>query len=382
MEPPHISPSISASALERYLANEASAAEIQQVEAWIAASPVRAAAVDRLRRVRTSVPITVDESDAAWSHLAERIAEASDGVGSRSARSSAATRRRLSMLSGSRPLRTAGVAIMGAAAALLFVTVARPHRAPDALTGLLYATTAGQRATVRLPDGTRVTLAPNASLRLNRDFGGDTRTAALTGEAYFEVAPASSSPFIVETGAVRTRVLGTSFDVRSAEAIPGTPASQTVQVAVTSGRVEMLGTPRGAHPQSVVLSAGMVGVVTDSSVEATTVSNVADYSAWINGQLVFRETPVSQVLATLERWYGFQFRLNDTTLAQQHLTTRFANESASDMLNALAQLLDVTMTFDGNVITLRPRGGDARPHGAQAGTKTKSLIHSSNEVGR
>lgn len=368
--------------LSTYLSGEATPDDLLALERWLKDHPERESLLQALRRswelpTRTFSPPF--DLTAIERKVLPRVA-AAPAISVRQIR----TLRRVAQVSRSKKTAwsvaaaSVAAASVGIAAALAVIVGTRPHHAPDAWTGAMYTTATGQRATVRLPDGTRVTLAPHASLRLNKNFDADTRKVALSGQAYFEIASKSAHPFIVQAGAVETQVLGTSFAVRRCD----TGQTTNVQVAVTSGRVVVRGVPRAGRPQSMVLSSGMVGVVTDSSLLATSVTNVADYTAWVNGELVFREAPVPQVLATLERWYGFHFRVSDSTLAKQQLTARFSNGPASDMLKALARLLDVTLTFDDSVVTLRPRSSARGTQRGPRPTKQESIVHPRTEVGR
>jgi len=97
------------------------------------------------------------------------------------------------------------------------------------------------------------------------------------------------------------------------------------------------------------------------------VEHAAQYTAWIDGRLMFDNTPLPEVLEALGRWYGLRLRLVDSSLARRHLTAVFNGASRSEMLASLASLLDVTPAFmhdspDSTVITLRARRrGDAAP---------------------
>ncbi len=73
----------------------------------------------------------------------------------------------------------------------------------------------GERMTVRLSDGSVVWLSPKSSLRYPQEFRGALRETAVEGEAFFEVAKNKEHPFIVRTGGVCTKVLGTSFNIQS-----------------------------------------------------------------------------------------------------------------------------------------------------------------------
>lgn len=209
-----------------------------------------------------------------------------------------------------------------------------------ASTEQVYATVTGQRAEVRLVDGTRVTLAPRSRLLIPTGFARDARTLVLDGEAYFDVAHVAGAPFIVRTGDVYTRVLGTAFNVRHYR-----PRDE-VQVAVMSGKVAT-GWKNAA--KTVTLTAGTVGRVTDSTATIVTTPDPTSYTTWTSGRLAFRNAPVPELLQTLGRWYGFDFRLADSTLAQLHVTTTLDNRTPQTVLRALALLLDVQLTFDGTV---------------------------------
>jgi ferric-dicitrate binding protein FerR (iron transport regulator) len=248
----------------------------------------------------------------------------------------------------------------------------------------VYATSAAQQTIIHLADGTRVTLAPQTTLTVGQDFNHHTRTVTLDGEALFDVSNHTGTPFIVRTGHLTTRVLGTQFDVRRYT------QDRTTQVAVTEGKVMVEGIPLPATPSHVskssarmamVLVAGTIGRVSDTTAVATAVSNITDYTRWTQGVLVFRRTPVPEVLATLEHWYGLTFRLADSTLATQHITATFDHRSIADVLATLRVLLNASMTFDStNIVTVRTQHSRAGAAPARNTTEKFSSLH--KEAGR
>jgi len=210
-----------------------------------------------------------------------------------------------------------------------------------------YATSTGQQLQLTLSDGTRVTLAPQSTLRIATAPTTPSRTVAIVGEAYFDVRTVPGAPFIVRTGNVATRVLGTTFSVRRY------PGDAHVQVAVTSGKVAVSGI---AGPRSALtLAAGGVGFVTDSTAIQISADSARQYTAWTTGKLVFHEVPARDVLATLTHWYGYQFALTDSALASYRLTTILDAQSSANALGTIKLLLNVDLTFDGDVVTLHPR---------------------------
>jgi len=253
----------------------------------------------------------------------------------------------------------------------LFVRHIAPTRAIHTHAGKTYTTIDGQRATVTLADGSRVTLAPHTVLHVGEAFGHETRVVELTGEAYFDVPATSRLPFVVRSGAITTRVLGTAFDVRHYA------DDRDVRVAVVSGKVAV---SRHAHGSPVTVTAGMIAFATDSSTTTTSVDRMDHYTGWTDGKLVFEQTPVTTMLVTVGHWYGYEFRLADSALARQHVSGEIDGSSSRTMLKTLEQMLDVRMTFDGNVITLYRR------QNTRTGAISRRAVHDSfslhTEAGR
>lgn len=101
---------------------------------------------------------------------------------------------------------------------------------------------------------------------------------------------------------------------------------------------------------------GDAATITDST-GVITMARQSDVNAdWRDGRLVFHMAPVSEVLGSVSRWYGYQFHLADTAIAERHVTTTLnVLRSSTDVLDVLRLILDVDMSVDGTVITVRPR---------------------------
>jgi transmembrane sensor len=199
---------------------------------------------------------------------------------------------------------------------------------------------------VTLDDGTRVTLAPQTTLRLH-GFSQYQRTVSVDGKAYFEVAHAAGAPFEVRSGSITTRALGTAFLVDHA------PHGTRVRVAVEEGKVRMFSTVR--TNAEVTVTAGHVGEITDSSATIHAVVDSEPGTEWLQGQLVFYNMPVAVVLQTLSRWYGYQFRYADSTLSQRDVTISVSVRSSASALATLEQILNVNLTVVGDTVTLTPQ---------------------------
>ena len=213
----------------------------------------------------------------------------------------------------------------------------------DGAAARTFATTVGERRQFRLADGTGVVLGPES--RLIIDPRSADRSVSLQGAGYFAVAHDASHPFTVKVGTVKIQDVGTAFSIQTDE-------SGGIRVAVASGSVAL--GPREsdgasaevlrARDRATVNAGGLVGI------ERSAVSD--DDLAWVQGRLVFRDTPVMQVGAELSHWYGVRLRLADSTLSNLHLTASFSGESVDRVLNVIALSLGARIEREGNVATL------------------------------
>src|SRR5690606_22571909 len=91
----------------------------------------------------------------------------------------------------------------------------------------------GERKSIQLPDGTKVMLNAGSTIHIAADFNATSRQLTLVGEAFFDVVHNAEKPFIIHTGAMDIKVLGTVFNVR---AYPGDKTSET---SLLKGSVEV-----------------------------------------------------------------------------------------------------------------------------------------------
>ena len=325
---------LSVALLDRYLAGQATTDECALVEQW--AQHAKHASV--LQTLRSMVPGQEGLRERRDDEIERVIARLEERRLARVARRfKTQTLRRLAWFSGTMVVTLLALAVVW-------------HKAPRTIeTTRTYATQAGQQATFTLSDGTRVTLAPRTTLRLVQ-FGSSSRAVTLDGQAYFEVTRSTNTPFLVRTGTVMTQVLGTSFLIQY-YANDG-----PMHIAVAAGKVRILSTVPVAWSTSspVVLTAGHVADISDSTVYESAVKDLISETDWLRGQLMFRHTPVREVLRTLSRWYGYQFRCTDSTLTQENVTLAVSAQSSTEALSTLERILSVHLTVVGDTVTLTP----------------------------
>ncbi|RPE13519.1 DUF4974 domain-containing protein [Chitinophaga lutea] len=168
---------------------------------------------------------------------------------------------------------------------------------PDATLSYNTLTTPrGGQFRLLLPDGSRVWLNAESSLRFPTSFAGHERLVELTGEGYFEVAKNAKQPFVVATAAQRVTVLGTHFNVQAygdQSHTSTTLLEGSVQVSGKAGR-SLLAPGEQCRLNGQTGSMQKLQVDTEEAV------------AWKNGYFIFNETYLVDVLRQLGRWYNVE----------------------------------------------------------------------------
>ena len=328
--------------IDRYLAEECAQSDVRAVESLRSVDPAFERALEAARVIRAAASDHPPEWDLTrvWRGVAEETTRAKDPLElqmpqprrpRRNSRSAAA--------STWRRLAAAALVLIGSAATWLVAKrFVDARQREDA--GQDYTTTVGQRTTFALSDGSQVTLAPASQLHVPTSFGAGVRDVVLKGEAAFVVRPDAQRPFTVRTAQAVTRDLGTTFDV---SAYPGTKATRVV---VAEGAVDVRGVSLLAGQLAVVESRGAPRVVR--------LEHADHFLAWRTGQLVFDATPVSEVLATIGRWYDLDVRVDDPALAGRHVTATYTNAPVEEVLTSLGATLSAGVERRGRVVTLVP----------------------------
>ncbi len=193
-----------------------------------------------------------------------------------------------------------------------------------------YSTGIGQQSTVSLEDGSSVILAPNTHMRVTTDPANPTRSVELVGKAYFRIDASSTAPFVVKTGNIQTRVLGTMFVISNYP-------QRSVNVTVVEGKVAV-SVDKG---DNAVLTAGSGVSVDGSVIRSLQATNLIVDTSWISNRLTFDNTPVIDMLNTLSHWYGVEFIVSEPSLTNRNVTGAFTVGSVSEMMQMLEELLNI-----------------------------------------
>jgi len=354
------------SRLAKYIAGECSPEEEHEVEKWISADPSREELLEQLRHIwraagesTTDIPESQLDVESEWEELRtevraeSRSPSSTDQPAQEPSRSRRGPKRAFSRgsLLKKGGAGTVAILVLLIGGALLW----GPWRSSSELEGETRSreviTERGERATLRLSDGTKVKLNVSSKLRFPAVFGNqDRRVVHLSGEAYFNVPTDSSRPFIVRTGNVAVDVHGTAFNVRAY------PDVGEIQVAVEEGNVSLRTEEDRKTEKKVELKSGEVGRVMGLSTLVTTKpADLETHIGWTEGNLVFDDTPLPEVAVRLERWYNLEFVIRDSSLHSLRLTANLESQSLRNVLDVITASLGIHYRIDGSTVVLTSR---------------------------
>lgn len=183
-------------------------------------------------------------------------------------------------------------------------------------------TSAGVKV-LTLPDQTRIWLNKQAVLYIRKDYS-NSREVRLQGEGYFDVAHDEAHPFRVTTGNVQTLVLGTAFN------IDNTPGQRAVYISLVKGSVKVqhqAARQASTDTVAVILQPGEM-LTADHQGGHIPVSKIgiADVGAWMKGNLVFNQLPLSEALPKLAAYYGIRIQAAPALLQNKTVTALYRQD--------------------------------------------------------
>lgn len=192
-----------------------------------------------------------------------------------------------------------------------------------------------------LPDGTKVWLNAESSLKFPTQFTAAERNVELNGEGYFEVAHNARKPFIVTSRGQRVKVLGTKFNVNSYE------NETAISTTLITGSVQLTNSP---NKTTVLLKPGQQGKLPSQS-STFLVDNVDTdvFTAWTSNDFKFSGTPLKEVLKQLERWYDVDVDYKKVPNVKVHGTIS-REKKLSTVLYTLEQITDLQFKLTGRRI--------------------------------
>lgn len=167
----------------------------------------------------------------------------------------------------------------------------------------------GAKSKITFPDGSIVWLNAGSKVKYDSNFAKASRKVELTGEGYFEVSKNKELPFVVSTGKLSVKVLGTKFNLKSYE------EDSELKVTLKEGAVKVGDFLIDAAPvelkpnQRFTLRKADLSMQVDS-VDASHIDN------WRNGAMTFDKVPLEEIAKELKRLYNIPIRIESDKLKQ------------------------------------------------------------------
>ena len=314
----------------RLQGESATAENWQAFEAWLATSPDHVTANERLERIWVDLETDPETflkalDQSAMRPAARRVRPARGAVSSR---------------------RGWIVAAMGAIAATVVVGIELGNTLGVATQRLVLQAPAGQTRTFRLADGTQVNLNAGSVMRVEITRSAR-RVVMADAEAVFDVTHDAKRPFLITAGDREVRVVGTMFNLRQ--------RGDAMALSVRRGIVEVRPVDQpGAQPIRVTVGQQLAHRRGGGTTLAE--DGRADSAfAWTNGQLIYRDQPLSEVAADVSRRFGVPVRPADAATGALRFSGVLVLDDTSDVVRRIEAFAPVRAraTSDGIVLSRR-----------------------------
>ncbi len=179
----------------------------------------------------------------------------------------------------------------------------------------------GNRSLLALPDGSKVWLTNGSKLAYPEKWDGKTREVTLEGEAYFTVAHNAQTPFFVNIGKHRVKVLGTEFSMVSY------PDDNFIQVDLVSGKVQMdIAQTKGKGSYKSYDLKPLHSLIFDKTSGNLVYSKIPDsfFNYWQNGAYAFTDVEFENLAKKIERIYGIEIIFEDSIIQKRTFTGTFS----------------------------------------------------------
>jgi ferric-dicitrate binding protein FerR (iron transport regulator) len=194
----------------------------------------------------------------------------------------------------------------------------------------------GTISQVSLPDRSDVWLNAGSTLRYPSRFTGKERNVYLEGQAYFQVESDTENPFYVNLHQeMRVKAYGTRFDVCSY------PEDRVIEVTLECGAVDLMSGKQALrlHPDEMLSFD-----ITEQKFAFRKVRS-DEKTAWKNGRLLFRNTPLQEVVRKLSHRYNVDIELRGNTSKTHNVRATFTTETISQTLDYIKMVIPMEWSF-------------------------------------
>jgi ferric-dicitrate binding protein FerR (iron transport regulator) len=204
-----------------------------------------------------------------------------------------------------------------------------------------------ERASITLPDGTIVSLNEESTLGYRpKNYNKKERMINFSGEGYFHVYHNKEIPFLINARGLQVKVLGTIFNLSVRE------KDNTAELVLEEGSVSLLST---LSNQNIILQKNQKAILNQITGDITVIpdENIRDVSAWRRGDMVFRNTELSQVIRTIGKNYNMTIKIDCEKYLSDLFTGTLPINDLNEALSVIEHSYHLKAIINGREIILK-----------------------------
>ena len=203
----------------------------------------------------------------------------------------------------------------------------------------------GQKSKIFLSDGSVVWLNAKSTISYYKHFTDSSRNISLDGEAFFDVASDTLSPFIVNANGVNVEALGTQFNINTRI------ANDEVSIALIEGVVKVFTEKRKkAKDENMIYPGEGIIISAQHNSFSNFTFNPSDlynpYSSWKDGIITFNGDSYKEFVSKIQLWYGIEIHAEGIPSSDWDIRGNFLNESLENIMIAISYNKDFTYKID------------------------------------
>jgi transmembrane sensor len=213
----------------------------------------------------------------------------------------------------------------------------------------------------RLPDGSVIWLSPTSKVEYSADFQKDSRELSMAGEIFFEIAKDKNRPFVINSGALTTRVLGTSFRIKTdklkGEEVSVVTGMVSVSQSESQNLFEKALTQKENPIEEVLLVADQKVSFSKQKTKLVKAKETENSSVgmWRRKNISFEDVPLKSIVDTLNQAFKVQINLSDERLYSYTLTADFKQLNLLSIMEIMSQSLNLQYEVSGDSILLKKK---------------------------
>ncbi|MFH7017293.1 FecR family protein [Flavobacterium sp. FlaQc-47] len=192
---------------------------------------------------------------------------------------------------------------------------------------------------IHLPDGSTILLNANSSISYRQnDFNLNTREVTLTGEAFFDIKRNKTKPFIVHTGKVSTKVLGTAFNIKAGN------STENIEVTVIRGKVQV---GDGKKIYGTIIPNQQIRVNKNTLSYQHKIVSAETVTQWKNKYLILDDINMEEAAALISDKYKVQILLSNEKIKKCRITASFVNDEDLDhVLKVICSVIETQYHYN------------------------------------